>query len=164
MKTVRNLISYIGSVSMLVSTLTFAGSDIFDNSLSSCTTPNCSSLSIPGAIYSDGISAENLTLSLFVGAHQCARFDLTSPTAVRLSDTDFEMVVVAPDGTVYRNDDRSSTDARPLVAFNSGPTAGWYTVHIGQYAGHAITTNSPLLQYGLYTEGNPNCVNPTAPL
>jgi hypothetical protein len=75
-----------------------------------------------------------------------------------------ELVVIAPNGTVYRNDDRNGAlDRRPLVKIGSAPNNGWYTVRVGQFAGVATETNVVLL-YGRYNAGNPNCASPTPAL
>jgi hypothetical protein len=74
-----------------------------------------------------------------------------------------ELVVIAPNGSVYRNDDRNGAlDRRPLVKIGGAPNNGWYTVHVSQWAGAATETNIVLL-YGRYNAGNPNCAGPTAP-
>ena len=74
-----------------------------------------------------------------------------------------DMVVVAPNGTVFTNDDRNGAlDRRSLVKIGSAPNNGWYTVHVAQFSGVATETNIVLL-YGRYTAGNPNCSAPTPP-
>jgi hypothetical protein len=95
--------------------------------------------------------------SLFAKTNNCLRLD------VEVETEDLEMVVVAPDGTVFRNDDRNApTDRRPLVKIATPPNNGWYTVHIASYNGFVIDTNFTL-RYGRYVTGNPNCQNPTTP-
>jgi hypothetical protein len=133
-----------------------SGQSIFDDSVSTCTGANCSSLRIPATIFAFGPSAGVFTIDVFATPGQCVRLDLTSPAS-----PDMEMVVVAPNGTVFRNDDRNgSLDRRPLVKIGSAPINGWYTVHISQFAGVATETNMVLL-YGRYNGGNPNCAAPT---
>src|SRR4029453_11345415 len=70
---------------------------------------------------------------------------------------------VAPNGLVFRNDDRAPGDLRPLVKIASTPNNGWYTVSIGRFNGAANTGNFTLA-YGRYNAGNPNCALPTPPL
>lgn len=135
--------------------------NIFDDSVSSCTGTNCSSLRIPGTVFAFGPSAGQFVINVFAAPGQCVRLDLTSPAH---PTPDMEMVVVAPNGTVFRNDDRNGAlDRRPLVKIASAPNNGWYTVRVGQFNGVATETNIVLL-YGLYPAGNPNCATPTAPL
>jgi hypothetical protein len=146
---------------MLGPALASGQSSIFDDTVSTCTTLNCSSLRIPGTVHAFGPSADAFTINAFAGAGQCVRFDLISPPHPA---PDMELVVVAPDGTVFRNDDRNGAlDRRPVVKIASAPNNGWYTVHIAQFAGAATETNFVLL-YGRYPAGNPNCTTPTPPL
>jgi hypothetical protein len=134
-----------------------SSAQIFDDSVSSCTFANCSSLRLPGTVLSFGPSANAWTENLFAAPGECVRFDVASQGA------DLEMTVTAPNGAVFRNDDRAgAADRRPLVKIGSAPNNGWYTVHIAQFAGVAVNTNFVLL-YGRYTGGNPNCASPTIP-
>ena len=133
---------------------------IFDDSVSTCTTDNCSSLRIPGSVFAIGGSAGVFTIDAFAAPGECVRFDLAAPSH---PSPDMELVVVAPNGTVFRNDDRSGVaDRRPLVKIASAPNNGWYTVHVAQFAGAATETNI-LLLYGRYPRGNANCGGATGP-
>ena len=70
---------------------------------------------------------------------------------------------MAPNGTVFRNDDRNgAADRRPLVKIASAPNNGSCTVHVAQFAGAATETNIVLL-YGRYPRGNANCGGATGP-
>lgn len=138
-----------------------AGQNIFDDTVGSCSGANCSSLRIPGTLFAFGASAGQFVFSAFAGPGECVRFDLISPPHPA---PDMETVVIAPDGTVFRNDDRNGAlDRRPLVKIASAPQNGWYTVRVGQFAGVATETNIVML-YGRYAAGNPNCAAPTIPL
>jgi hypothetical protein len=146
---------------VLVGTTIALGSNLFDDTVSTCTGTNCSSLRIPGTVFAFGPSAGQFVLSVFASPGQCVRLDLISPPTPA---PDMEMVVIAPNGTVFRNDDRNGAfDRRPLVKIASAPSNGWYTVQVGQFAGTATETNIVLL-YGRYPFGNPNCATPTVPL
>ena len=84
---------------------------------------------------------------------RCLRLDVTSQT------DDLEIVAVAPDGRIYRNDD--SNGLRPLVKIN--PTAtGFYTVQIANWSG-SVSESSFQLALGVYNLNNPNCGAATAP-
>ena len=150
-----------GAVVLLMSAPSLAsGQTIFDDSLSTCTGTNCSSLRIPTTVFAFGPSAGVFTIDAFAAPGECVRFDLISPPHPA---PDMEIVVVAPNGSVYRNDDRNGAlDRRPLVKIGSAPNNGWYTVHVAQFAGTATETNIVLL-YGRYNGGNPNCASPTVP-
>lgn len=150
----------VTAILMLAPTSSFAGSNIGDVSVSACTTINCSTLSIPGDVISVPTLgfAGNFLINAYASPGECVRFDLVTPT-----NPDMKLVVIAPNGTVYRNDDRSGADHRPLVTIPSAPNDGWYTVHISEFSGAAITTNFEL-KYGRYNFGNPNCSTATPPL
>jgi hypothetical protein len=146
---------------VLVGPTVASGQNIFDDTSSTCITANCSSLRIPGTVFAFGPSAGQFVISVFATPGQCVRLDLISPPHPA---PDMELVVIAPNGTVYRNDDRNGAlDRRPLVKIGSAPNNGWYTVRVGQFAGVATETNV-VLMYGRYNAGNPNCATPTGPL
>lgn len=138
-----------------------AGQNIFDDSVGTCSGANCSSLRIPGTVFSFGPSAGQFVFSAFASPGECVRFDLISPPHPA---PDMETVVIAPDGSVFRNDDRNGAlDRRPLVKIASAPQNGWYTVRVGQFSGAGTETNV-VMMYGRYANGNPNCATPTLPL
>ena len=83
------------------------------------------------------------------------RVEVTSQPA------DTELVVVAPNGTVFRDDD-SGQGSEPLVRIPNTPNNGWYTVQLNHFAGAAIEGNF-VLRYGRYTRSNANCQPGTAP-
>lgn len=144
---------------LLVASGAFAQTLIFDDSLSSCTTDNCSSLNLPGTILSFGtVSTGNFLINTFAGANECLRLDVSSQGA------DLEMVVIAPNGAIYRNDDSGdpSCPLCPTVKINPTPNNGWYTVHLTHFDGTPVTVNFTLL-YGRYTLNNANCSGSTSP-
>ena len=145
---------------VLVGPAIASGQNIFDDTVSACTGSNCSSLRIPATVFAFGPSAGQFVFSAFANLGECVRFDLISPPHPA---PDMELVVVAPDGTVFRNDDRNGAlDRRPLVKIGAAPDNGWYVVRVAQFAGDATETNIVLL-YGRYPAGNPNCATATQP-
>jgi hypothetical protein len=142
---------------LLVPLPSSAQTNIFDDTPSSCTGTNCSTLRIPGTLLNFSPSAGNWDINVFSFGGECIRLDVTS------QGTDLEMVVVAPNGTVYRNDDRAISDLRPLVKIDPSPNNGWYTVHLARFDGSAVNANFVLL-YGRYNSGNVNCSSPTGGL
>lgn len=133
---------------------------------STCTGINCASTNI----FANIISSANLTpngmepfvVQLMSTPSHCTRFDVVS------QNTDTEIVVTSPDGTVWRNDDRAPGDLRPLVVIPAGASVpGWYTVQISRYNGVSTAPGNHFdaqLVYGRYNgPGNPNCANPTPP-
>ena len=142
---------------VLVASVVFAQSPIFDDTVSSCTGINCSSLRIPGTVLSFSPSAGNFVINAFATPGNCVRFDVIS------EGTDLEMVVTAPNGQVFRNDDSfGPCFLCPLVKIASAPNNGWYTVRLAHFNGAAVNANFTLL-YGRYSAGNPNCAAPTVP-
>jgi hypothetical protein len=77
---------------------------------------------------------------------------------------DLEIAVVAPDGTIFRNDDTGlgPCPTCPLVKIGNTPNQGWYTVHVAQFAGGADFSNFTLF-HGQYELNNANCATPTTP-
>lgn len=152
----RMLIAFgvISGALLLTPALSMAQTAIFDDSVSSCAGINCSSLRIPGTVLNFSPSAGNWDVNVFAGAGECVRLDVIS------QDADLRMVVVAPNGTVFQNDDRGGGDLRPLVKMTPTSNNGWYTVHLAHFGGSPINANFVLL-YGRYNAGNANCSSPT---
>ena len=140
--------------------LALAGDDLRDDTVSPCTGINCSSLRLPGSVSHVSVHANTWTINALARTAECLRFDLVSPPS---PSPDMEIIVVAPNGAVFRNDDRSRTDRRPLVKIGAAPSPGWYRVVVTQFEGAAIEADIVML-YGRYLPGNPNCNNPTPPL
>ncbi len=151
--------SYIVALTVFGIVPTASATEIFDDTVSTCTGINCSSLRIPGSILNHvGVSTHPWVAQIFKEVAPCMRLDVT------FQDADLEIVAVAPDGAVYRNDDRAgANDLRPLVVVPPNTAKGWYTVQISNFNGSTLEPNFILL-YGEYTgRGNPNCANPTVP-
>jgi hypothetical protein len=127
--------------------------ELFDPSFASCTGTNCSSITIGGVVNAFGGQPKPWTAEFRATAGRCLRLDVLTQGA------DLEIVAVAPDGSVYRNDD--TVGLLPQVRIN--PTnSGFYTVQIAQYAG-SVTETSFTLAFGQYNLGNPNCLGATTP-
>lgn len=134
----------------------FAGAGV-TSSPSSCTSLNCGAASITGTILTPPSTSGGpkltlpFTTQIFVNTGNCLRLDVTA------QGDDMEMVVVATDGTVWRNDDRSGS-LLPLVIIPSAPSSGWYTVQIANYSANNGNQANVTLRYGRYTAStNPNC-------
>jgi hypothetical protein len=135
---------------MLLSPDKVFAQEIYALTPETCATLNCGSLVLPGTVLSIPPSASTWVGKLFAAANECVRLDVDRQNA------DLRMVVVAPNGTIYRNDDRTATDFRPLVQINPTPNNGWYTVQLAKFNGQAVSANFTLF-YGRYNAGNPNC-------
>jgi hypothetical protein len=137
-----------------------AGTEIFDDTISSCTGLNCSSLRLPGTVLTDGPSAKPWVAQLHAPFGRCVRLQVIS------QETDLEMVVTAPDGSsVFWNDDGfiDPVPFAPVVKIASAPKEGWYTVRLSEFVGMPVDKNFVLL-YGVYAADNPNCADATTPL
>ncbi|HMR34260.1 MAG TPA: hypothetical protein PKA13_22230 [Geminicoccaceae bacterium] len=127
---------------------------MFDTTVSTCGTANCSSIVVGATLAGNGLSAGPWTAEIFGGANECLRLDVVAQTV------DLEIVAIAPNGTVFRNDDRPGS-LLPLVKIN-GAQNGWYTVSVSQFAG-AISDSNFNFAFGRYNLNNANCATPTTP-
>ncbi|WP_144259528.1 hypothetical protein [Methylocystis sp. ATCC 49242] len=144
-------------ISMMAPTAGQAGYEIWDTSVSTCTGLNCSSVVFGGTVMNAvGASTARWEGAVFANRGECLRLD---ETAMFGSGADDEMVVVGPNGTVWRNDDFSGL--RPRVAFIA-PQRGWYYVTIAHFAGNPNPEHDFVLAYGRYSgSSNPNCASAT---
>jgi len=107
--------------------------------------------------------ADPFTTQVWATDGICLRLDMVGSNE---DNQDAEMVLVAPDGTVYRDDDRPNGSRLPLIEVPSTPIRGWYTLQVYRFDGRLAPGDHRLftLQYGLYNAGNPNCADlPTTP-
>ncbi|PON19139.1 hypothetical protein C2W62_04275 [Candidatus Entotheonella serta] len=158
----RLSVSIMGAVMVVLLSLSMvsAGTSIFDNTVSDCSTDNCSSLTLAGSVFTiNDIEVRSWVVNLFSDIGQCMRFEVLA------QDTDLEMVVVAPNGQVFRDDD-SAGDRRPLVKIASALNVGWYTVQVSSFDGMppALAISNFVFSHGVYTPGNANCASATSPL
>jgi hypothetical protein len=144
-----------GVLCALISTVEIASAqNIWDTSVSSCSTVNCSSLEIGGTLMSlPNLSALPWTTSVYARSGECLRLDVT------WQQNDLETVVRSPNGTIYREDDTSGT--RPIVSFVVSQT-GWYSVSIAHWSGSAVNADF-ILKYGRYNGSNMNCARRSTP-
>jgi len=145
------------ALSVLAPTSSQAMNEIYDPSVSTCSTLNCSSVIFGASILAFGSDPTRWEANVYAFNGECLRLDVTAMGA----GADDEIVVVSPNGTTYRNDDFGGA-LRPRVAFIA-PQRGWYHVSIGRYNGLASPEHNFTLAYGRYVgAGNPNCGTPTA--
>lgn len=135
----------------------WAGFQLFDGR-DTCSGDSCSSQSYMG-IYernSNNSQAIPFTIQVYSAGNECVRLDVFS------QPSDLEIVFVAPDGTVWRDND-GGPDTRPLVKARTPDVNGWYTVHISRDTGGGGAGIFGL-RYGRYDINNANCFSPTQPL
>lgn len=147
-------LSALSMLSAFASTQASA-TNLFDPTVSATTIADGSSVRLDGTIHSFGPSAGVWTADVFAAPGECLRLFVSS------TSFDSELTVIAPNGSVYRNDDGGGS-LRPLVKIAGAPNNGWYTVHVGQFSGTPTEANFTLL-YGRYSAGNVNCSGGTAP-
>lgn len=153
MNTKLALAAMVAGGSMLLMGSFAKATELFDPSLATCTGTNCSSVLVGGVVNAYLRTPKPWTAEIRATSGRCLRLDVTSQT------DDLEIVAVAPNGAVYRNDD--SNGLRPLVKIN--PTAtGFYTVQIANWSG-SVSESSFSLAFGVYNLNNPNCSASTQP-
>ena len=109
-----------------------------NDALGTCTTINCQAMIIRGTQDGYGTTRSARWIEqVYAPESSCLRLDVTAVTG---ASTDLVMVVVAPDGSVYRNDDKAVSDLQPLVRINGEVENGYYTVSIGDFQGEPDTT------------------------
>jgi hypothetical protein len=127
--------------------------------LQSCTTLNCGSLALPGRInaHPPNPKLANSWVGQFPGhAASCLRFQVVT------ENRDLAMTVVAPNGTVFTNDNGgvAACTACPRVVV-AATTNGFYTLVVSNKGGVGLESSFQL-RVGLYNSGNaPNCNAPT---
>lgn len=137
-----------------------AGSRIWDNTVSTCATNNCSSLTVPGTATNPAGNNDPFEIQVYAAANECVRLEVVQS----VQGVDLETVVRAPNGNIYRNDDGSGGGVfnNPLVKINGAPNSGWYSVSINHWNGAASYADF-VLTYGRYPLNNPNCAGASIP-
>ncbi|MFL5258239.1 MAG: hypothetical protein ACJ8AS_00685 [Hyphomicrobiales bacterium] len=131
--------------------------DTIGTTAQKCTTLNCKSLQQTGQLngYGGNTNPWVELLAKSPGRTDCLRIDVTQQS------TDLAMSVVAPDGTVYTDDDGGSCSLCPRVVVPKSAIGGIYTVVIGRYDGSAIESSFTVNSGKYKPASNPNCANPT---
>src|SRR6476620_11738929 len=99
---------------LLLASPALAGDEIFDPTITTCTSLNCQSKDINGTILSSATNAAQWTASVYAGAGECLRI------AVTVQYTDLIATLSAPGGTLFRDDD-SGGSLRPLIKVDPAP-------------------------------------------
>ncbi len=148
--------TFLAMVLFLLPVTAFAGSLMYDPFFN-CTGINCSSQYIYGTYHSDAAGDRDpFILQVFTSGGECVRLDVIQQTR------DLEIVLISPTGRIWRNDDRSSTNRRPLIKAITDVN-GWYTLQVSHFNGADLIADFTL-RYGRYASDNPNCSSATPPL
>lgn len=144
--------------SLFASVPGYSATLLWDPTVDTCTGLNCGSILVGGSVLNhSNVSPARWDVAIYAGAGECLRLE---QTAVFGTGVDDEIVVVAPNGTVYRNDDFYGL--RPRVAIASTPVRGWYYVSIARYTGAPAPEHDFYFRFGRYTSSaNANCASPT---
>lgn len=151
-------------VSMLLGQSAIGQALLDANPASTCTTDNCDALEVRGhySAITTGASTGGQgpvpwVQKYAVGANECVRIQVLNQSE------DLEMVVIAPGGTIYRNDDKGSSPC-PLCSLVkiASTNPGYYVVQLSQFAGTPVV-GTLRVSFGRYNPGNPNCASPTTP-
>lgn len=155
LKTVLLLTSTLGL--SLAAQEAWAGPQVFDFGPDTCTTLNCNSLPINGTYQREGTNNANpFILQIFSTGGECVRVEGLSQAV------DLEATLVAPNGTVWRDDDGGNGTLPLIKAITPTGVRGWYTLQIAHFAGTGSYSDFSLA-YGRYTSNNVNCATPTVP-
>ena len=135
-----------------------SATNMFDPSpVENCGSINCGARVISGTVLLSSGIAVPWVAEIAARKDECLRIDLT------IQSVDLEAVLIAPSGAVYRKDNRSPGDLKPLIKAKKVPVSGWYTLQISQKDGLPVNTDFTLL-YGRYPAGDGNCLLGTDPL
>ncbi len=149
----KRLLAASAAAAMWIAAGSASATNLFDPTVDSCTTTNCGAVILDGSIVARSPQAASWVAELY-GNAGCMRIAVT-----QASGNDTELVVVAPNGTVYRDDDGGGF-SNPLIKITNAVN-GWYTVRLAHWAGSPISTNFTLA-YGRYSSStNPNCSSPS---
>ena len=132
----------------------WAGANIYAL-YSTCTSLDCGGLTLNGTMGADADGPDPVVMQLWSAGNECLR------VTVSTQGGDMEGVLVAPNGTAWRDDDGNGS-LRPRLAVVT-PVAGWYTLQMSRYDGTATPTDFTF-KYGRYASSNVNCSSPTATL
>ena len=150
------VLSAMSIAGAMVSSNAIATTNLYDPSVSTTTVLDGSSVRLDGTLHDTNSNTNPWTIQVYSTAGHCLRLFVSS------TFFDSKMVVIAPNGLVYRDDD-SGGSLRPLVKIANAPVTGWYTVQVAHWLGAPMNNNFTLL-YGRYTAGNPNCFGETISL
>lgn len=135
----------------------FAGAQFFDP-VNTCTGINCTNATYRGTFEVLIGGQQPFVAQIFAMPSECVRIEVTE------QQTNLEMVLISPSGTIWRDDD-SGQGFEPLIkAATAGGPDGWYTLQVSHFGGNApFGSYDFTLRYGRYNSGNPNCAGPTTP-
>lgn len=157
-KTTAFTLFTVASLGVPVSSLTARAEITLMNTSTpvNCTTTNCKSLRVFGAInkHTDSANVDHADpwLAQFkLDSGSCARFDVIG------AKNDLEMTVIEPNGTIYRNDDKNGvSDRKPLVVITN-PSNGIYTVAVYSFSGAPLSEQFSMAVKQYTPASNPNC-------
>lgn len=131
----------------------------------SCTELNCGARVVGGSVLAFGPFPYPWSAEFFATRNECLRFDTTFIS--QLAGL-FEMVVIAPDGRVFRDaaGGGASCSNCPLVTIPRTRANGWYTVWMAATAGGLAPGIEARFEItaSRYPGGNPNCDAPSTQL
>jgi hypothetical protein len=114
---------------------------------------NCNSVIVKGTVLQSSDFPVPWVAQIAVREGECLRVDVTDQAV------DLEAVLIAPNGTVYRNNNRAGDDLKPLIKVNGAPQNGWYTLQLSHAAGSPVNTDFTLA-FGRYFLNDPNHCTP----
>lgn len=140
----RVWLSLLLAVLVLVGGGPAAATNMFSEAPLSCSYPNCNSLKIKGTVLLSSNFAVPWVAQIAARQGECLRIDVIA------QGTDLEAVLIAPDGNrTWRNDNRSTSDLKPLIMTYGVPQNGWYTLQLSHAAGAPANADFTLF-FGRY--------------
>jgi hypothetical protein len=151
-RTAREWLSLLGAVVLLATGGPAVATNMFSDPPKACGTLNCNSLRIKGTVLLSSSHALPWVAQIAARQGECLRIDVTA------QGTDLEAVLIAPDGSwTWRDDNRSSSDLKPLIITYAVPQYGWYTLQLSHAAGSPVNADFTLY-FGRYlVNDQPNC-------
>jgi len=138
--------TWIGCIAVATTGVAWAGAQL-ESTLSSCSTINCSGMTIRGVHQ----AREPFVTQIYALRGECMRLEISEQSA------DTALLVLSPSVLFGQgSDDRDGADDRPLLLLDALPWTGWYTVVVSnERTGNATVRFE--LEYGRYPGGNANC-------
>ncbi len=116
-----------------------------------------------GSVESSAGGADPFSIGVFSTGNECLRIAVNNQQNTGTGErSDLKATLVAPNGTVWQDDD-SNGNLLPLIkAITPSGVVGWYTLALSQFNGHAVHT-AFAFQFSRFSATDSRCSPPTPP-